>query len=133
MNDETNTVTTGLSFPGSYGPIADFLGFELDVGGTNLSIALTFANDVDQSAHWFTDVDQEPADELGRIQRHGGVATRAFKTVVFDAEGDAARIETDQTAVGYCHPVRVARQIGQHGFGPGEGFFGVNIILALPP
>ena len=32
MNDETNTVTTGLSFPGSYGPIADFLGFELDVG-----------------------------------------------------------------------------------------------------
>ena len=54
------------------------------------------------------------------------MATRAFKTVVFDAEGDAARIETDQTAVGYCHPVRVARQIGQHGFGPGEGFFGVN-------
>jgi hypothetical protein len=95
MNDETNTVTTGLSFPGSYGPIADFLGFELDVGGSNLSIALTFANDVDQSAHWFTDVDQEPADELGRIQRHGGVATRAFKTVVFDAEGDALRIETD--------------------------------------
>ena len=41
------------------------------------------------------DVDQEPADELCRIQRHGGVATRAFKTVVFDAEGDALRIETD--------------------------------------
>jgi hypothetical protein len=36
MNDETNTVTTGLSFPGSYGPIADFLGFELDVGGALL-------------------------------------------------------------------------------------------------
>jgi hypothetical protein len=39
------------------------------------------------------------------------VATRAFKTVVFDAEGDAARIETDQTAVGYCHPMRVARPL----------------------
>ena len=54
-------------------------------------------------------VDQEPADELCRIQRHGGVATRAFKTVVFDAEGDAARIETDQTAVGNGDPVGVAR------------------------
>ena len=41
------------------------------------------------------DVDQEPADKLCRIQRHGGVATRAFKTVVFDAEGDAALVHTD--------------------------------------
>ena len=71
-------------------------------------------------------VDQEPADELICVQRHGGVATRAFKTVIFDAEGNTARIETDQSAVGYCNAVGVSRQIGQHGFGPGEGFFGVN-------
>lgn len=54
------------------------------------------------------------------------MAACAFKTVIFNAEGNTARIEADQAAVGYCHPVRVARQIGQHGFGPGEGFFGVN-------
>jgi hypothetical protein len=45
------------------------------------------------------DVDQEPADELGRCQRHGGVAARAFKTVVLDLEGDAAFIKTDQATV----------------------------------
>ncbi|SFD50317.1 hypothetical protein SAMN04488523_101172 [Sulfitobacter brevis] len=71
-------------------------------------------------------VDQKAAGELWRCQRHGRLATRAFEAVIFDAEGDAARIETDQAAVGNGHPVRVARQIGQHGFGPGEGFFGVN-------
>lgn len=50
----------------------------------------------------------------------------AVYTVVLDAEGDAVLIETDQSAVGYCHPVRVTRQISQHGFGSGEGFFGVD-------
>lgn len=71
-------------------------------------------------------VDQEPTDELWGRERHGGVTSCAFKAVIFDAEGDTALIETDQAAVGNGHPVRVARQIGQHGFGPGEGFFGVN-------
>lgn len=71
-------------------------------------------------------VGQKAADELWRCQRHGRLASRTFETVIFDAEGDAARIETDQAAVGNGPPVRVARQIGQHGFGPGEGFFGVN-------
>jgi hypothetical protein len=70
-------------------------------------------------------VDQEPADELGRRQRHGGVATRAFKTVVFDVEGNTARIETDQSAVGYCNAVGVSRQICQYCFWSGEGFLGV--------
>ena len=53
-------------------------------------------------------VDQEPADELFCVQRHGGVASRAFKTVIFDAEGDTALIETDQAAVGNGDPVCVA-------------------------
>ena len=76
-------------------------------------------------------VDQEPADKLCRSQRHGGVAARTFETIIFDAESDTARVETDQAAVGYCHPVRVTRQIGQHGFGPGEGFFGANDPVGL--
>jgi len=72
------------------------------------------------------DVDQEPAYELCRSQRHGGVAARAFKTVVFDAEGDTTFIETDQSAVGNGDPVRVTRQIRQNSFGSCEGFFGIN-------
>ena len=72
------------------------------------------------------DVDQEPADELICGQGHGGVAACAIDAVILDAEGDAVLIETDQSAVGYCHPVRVTRQISQHGFGSGEGFFGVD-------
>ena len=57
---------------------------------------------------------------------HGGVAARTFETVIFDAEGDVLRIEADQAAVGYCHPVRVARQIGQHSFWSGEGFLSID-------
>lgn len=49
-----------------------------------------------------------------------------FEAVIFDAEGYAARVETDKSAVGNGHPVGVARQIRQHGFGPGEGFLGVD-------
>jgi hypothetical protein len=50
------------------------------------------------------DVDQEPADELGRCQRHGGVAARAFKTVVLDLEGDVVVVHVDQTTVGNSPP-----------------------------
>ena len=76
-------------------------------------------------ASW-QNVDQEPSDELTCGQGHGGLAARAFKAIVFDAEGDTVRIKTDQAAVGNGDPVRVSRQIRQHGFGTGEGFFGVD-------
>jgi hypothetical protein len=88
-------------------------------------------------AFW-QDVDQEPADELCRSQRHGGVAACAFKAVILELEGDAVLIKADQATVGYrdplswfaCKPLpgsgmRVTRQICQHGFRSGEGFFGV--------
>lgn len=71
-------------------------------------------------------VDQEPADKLGRCQRHGGVAARAFKAVIFDAEGDVVVVHADQTTVGNSHPVRVARQICQHSRWSCEGFLGVD-------
>jgi hypothetical protein len=54
------------------------------------------------------------------------VAARTFETVIFDAEGDTVCIETDQAAVGDGDPVRVTRQIRQHGFRSGEGFLGVD-------
>ena len=40
-------------------------------------------------------VDQEPADELGRCQRHGGVAAGAFDAVILDAEGDVIGLGPD--------------------------------------
>ena len=59
------------------------------------------------------------------------MAARTFETVIFDAEGDVLRIEADQAAVGYCHPVRVARQIGQHSFWSGEGFLSVRCLAVV--
>ena len=72
------------------------------------------------------DMDQEPADELVRFEGHGFVPTGATDTVILDAEGDAVVVHSDQSAVGDGDPVRVARQICQHGFGSGEGFLGVD-------
>ena len=71
-------------------------------------------------------MDEEPADELVGLQGHGGVPLGAVDAVIFDAEGDAVCIETDQSAVGNGNAVRVARQIRQHGLGSGEGFLGVD-------
>lgn len=78
-----------------------------DIGGTiAVSEEAVVADAV--LALW-QNVDQEPADELICVQRHGGVATCALKTVVFDSEGDAARIATDQSTIGYCNAVSVSR------------------------
>ena len=71
-------------------------------------------------------VEQETADELVRSQRHGGVAARTFKAVIFDTKGDVIGIGSDQTAVGDRDPMGIAGQICQHGFRSGEGFFGVD-------
>lgn len=45
------------------------------------------------------DVDQEPSDELGCVQRHGGVSFRAIQAVVLHLEGHAGRVEADQSAI----------------------------------
>ena len=45
------------------------------------------------------DMDQEPADKLSRLQRHGGVPSGTFDTVILDAEGDATLVHTDQAAI----------------------------------
>ena len=62
---------------------------------------------------WFVlaswpDMDQKSADKFICGQRHGGMATRTFEAVIFDAEGDALRIKTDQEAVESGDPVGVA-------------------------
>ena len=50
----------------------------------------------------------------------------AIQAVVLHLEGHAFRIEADQSAVGNRDAVGVARQVGQHRFGPGEGFLGIH-------
>lgn len=72
------------------------------------------------------DMDQEPTNELIRLERHDFVPPGAVDAVIFDAEGDALIVHSDQSAVGDGDAVRVARQICQHGFWSGERFFGVN-------
>ncbi len=53
------------------------------------------------------------------------MSARAIPAVILDAEGDAFRTEPDQATVGYCDAVGVARQVGQHRFGSGEGLLGI--------
>lgn len=71
-------------------------------------------------------VEQETADELGHSQRHCGVAASTFKTVIFDAEGDALVVHADQATVRDCDPMGIARQVCQHGFRPSEVFLGID-------
>ena len=40
-------------------------------------------------------MDEEPTDKLSRFQRHGGVSTGTFDTVIFDAESDMIGIGPD--------------------------------------
>ncbi len=74
---------------------------------------------------------QEAAHELAGLERHRLVARGTLDAVVLPAEGDAALVERDEAAVGDGHAVRVARQIGQHGLGPGKRPLGVDDPLAL--
>ena len=62
------------------------------------------------------DVGQEPADELACLKRHGLEAARPLDPVVLVFEGDAGVVRGDQAPVRDGNPVRVARQVGQHGF-----------------
>jgi len=53
-------------------------------------------------------VDEEAADELVRLQRHGLVAAGPLDPVVLDPEGDAVGAGPDQAAVGDGDAVGVA-------------------------
>lgn len=70
-------------------------------------------------------MNQEPADELVGVQRHGRVSPAPLDAIILDAEGHAARIGAEQAAVRDGDTVRLARQIAQHGLGPGERLLGV--------
>ncbi len=72
------------------------------------------------------DVDQEPADELVRVERHRLVAAGSLDPVVLDLERHRPRVDRDQAAVGDRDPMGVARQIGEHRLGAGERALGID-------
>ena len=72
------------------------------------------------------DMQEKAPDELVRGQCHGLVAITFFGAIVLPLEGNTALITGDQTAVGDRHTMGVARQIGEHGCGPGEGAFSID-------
>jgi len=84
-------------------------------------------------------MDEEPTDKFSRFQRHGGVPTGAFDTVILNTEGDATPVHTDQAAIGDRNAlswfalqttagqgVGIARQVCQHCLWTGKRFLGVN-------
>ena len=67
-------------------------------------------------------VKEEAADEFIHLERHdlpGAAGIRA-------AEADVVPVQIQQPIVGDRDAVRVARKIGQHPFGTGEGPFRVD-------
>jgi hypothetical protein len=69
----------------------------------------------------WADVEQEAADELVPAEGHDLLLAGACTAVIPAAEGDADLVEARETAVRDSGPVHVARQIGQHRVGAGEG------------
>jgi hypothetical protein len=72
------------------------------------------------------DVDQEPADELGRGQPHDLLPVAGFDAVILPAEGDGMGIGADQARVGNGDAVGIAAEIGQHGLRSSEGRLGID-------
>ena len=72
---------------------------------------------------------EEPAHELARLERHGLVAARPRDPVVLERERHTGRVGFDQPAVGDRHPVRIASEVGKHGFRSGERALGVDVPL----
>ena len=71
-------------------------------------------------------VKQEAADELVGAECHDALPVRAIAAIILVAEGDAGRVEGEQPPVRDGDAVSVAREIGEHRFGAGEGRLGVD-------
>ena len=77
-------------------------------------------------------VEQKAADELGRLECHDLVEVQAAATIVLVSEGHTCLVEREQPPVRDGDTVRVAREIRQHRFRPGEGRLGVDHPSPLP-
>ena len=76
-------------------------------------------------------VHEKAPDELGGVERHGLEPVAAFDAVVLPFERDAGFVECEEPRVGDGDAVGIAREIGEHGLGSGEGSLGVDHPLGL--
>ena len=65
-------------------------------------------------------VQEKAPDELVRVKPHRLPAARAGDAIVFSAERDAGVVGCNEAAVRDRDAMGVARQVGEHGFRPGE-------------
>jgi hypothetical protein len=74
-------------------------------------------------------VQEEPAEELDRVQGHRPSLSAA--RVVLPEELDLVTLQADQPPIADRRPVGVARQVFEHLFGPAERRLGVDDPLGL--
>ena len=96
----------------------------LDVAGSNHSGEEAVVADAVEAVG--QDVEEKAANELGGVERHGPEPVAAFDLVVLPFESHARLVEPDEPGIGDRDAVGVAREIGERGFRPGEGSFGVD-------
>ena len=77
-------------------------------------------------------MEQEAADELVGGERHDLLAVGTAAAIVLVAERDAGLVEAQEAAVRDGDAVGVARQVGEHRLGPGEGELGIDHPVLLP-
>lgn len=77
-------------------------------------------------------VQEEAADELVAVERHGAIAVYAVVSVILEFERDAGAVKFEKPAVGDGDAVRVARQIGQDLVWSGERPLGVDHPVRPP-
>ena len=71
-------------------------------------------------------VKQEAADELVDGKIHDLLAIRAIAAIILVAQGNTGLVEGKQPPVRDGDAVGIARELGEHGFGTGEGRLGVD-------
>ena len=71
-------------------------------------------------------VQQEATHELGRCQPHYFRFGAAVVAIILPAEADVRVIDRDQPVIADGHAMGVAREIGEHLFGPCERPLGID-------
>ncbi len=76
-------------------------------------------------------MDEEAADKLGRIERHGFKSVFLLGSVVLPLKGNVVFIEVDESRVSDSDPVGVTREVLKHSLGSGKRSSGIDIPLAV--
>ena len=72
------------------------------------------------------DMDEKATNKFIGGETHGILFSARFDAIVFPFERNSIGVRGDQTAVRDCDTVRISAEIGQNGFGPTEGWFGID-------